>query len=74
MWAITVSLSKAEAIQFARSLNGCDKYYLLKISESPKARHIAERERFIVVRYPHKGETVPEGHVVFIRSNDLEGV
>jgi len=66
MWAISISLSKPEAIQFARSLNGCSKYYLLKISENPKARHIAKRERFIVVRHPHNGEVVDNGHAVFI--------
>jgi hypothetical protein len=74
MWAISVSLSKPEAIQFARSLNGSDKYYLVKISENPKARHIAKRERFIVVRYRHKGETVPDGQATFACGNQLEDV
>jgi hypothetical protein len=71
VWAISVSLSKPEAIQFARSLNGCDKYYLMKISENPKERHVAKRERFIVVRYPHKGEVVPDGHAVFVHRSKL---
>ncbi|MBM4160971.1 MAG: hypothetical protein FJ217_07720 [Ignavibacteria bacterium] len=72
MWAISVSLSKPEAIQFAKSLDGSDRYYLLKISENPKARHIAKRERFIVVRYPHNGKTVPNGHAVFVCVNELQ--
>jgi len=72
MWGISVSLSRPEAIQFAQSLDGADKYYLLKISENAKARHVAKRERFIVVRYPHKGETVPDGHAVFACKNELK--
>jgi hypothetical protein len=74
MWAISVSLSKPEAISFARSLNGCSKYYLVKISENPKARHIAKRERFIVVRYPHNGENVNDGHAMFVGREELASV
>jgi hypothetical protein len=68
MVGITVSLSKAEAISFARSLPQWDKYYLVKISENPEARHIAKRERFVVARYPHTGENVDDGHAMFIDS------
>jgi len=71
MCAISVSLSKPEAIQFARSLDGSDKYFLVKISENPKARHIAKRERFIVVRHLHKGEVVPDGWTVFVTVDEL---
>jgi hypothetical protein len=74
MVGITVSLSKAEAISFARSLPQCDKYYLVKISENPHARHIAKRERFVVVRYPHNGESVDDGHAMFENSNRLAGI
>jgi hypothetical protein len=74
MWAISVSLSKPEAIQFARSLNGWDKYYLVKISENPKARHIAKRERYVVVRYPHNGEAVSNGHAMFVCGSELQGI
>jgi hypothetical protein len=70
MVGITVSLSKAEAISFARSLPQWDKYYLLKISENPEARHIAKRERFVVCRYPHCGESVSGGHAMFTESGD----
>jgi hypothetical protein len=65
MVGISVSLSKTEAICFARSLPQYDKYYLVKISENPKARHIAKRERFVVCRHPHKGENVADGHALF---------
>jgi hypothetical protein len=69
MWAISVSLSKPEAISFARSLDGCDKYYLVKISENPKSRHVGKRERFVVVRYAHKREAA-----AFVCMNELEVV
>lgn len=74
MWAISVSLSKPEAISFARSLPQTDKYYMVKTSENPKARHIAKRERFVVVRYPHKGEFVADGHALFTEQISLESV
>jgi len=74
MWAISVSLSKPEAISFARSLDGCDKYYLVKISENPKSRHVGKRERFVVVRYAHKREAVPDRHAAFVCMNELEVV
>jgi hypothetical protein len=72
MVGISVSLSKPEAISFARSLPQWDKYYMVKISENPKARHIARRERFVVVRYPHNGEVVNDGHVMFASKHELE--
>jgi len=67
MVGISVSLSRPEAISFARSLPQTDKYYLVKISENPYARHIAKRERFVVVRRPHEGEPVVDGHAMFVQ-------
>jgi hypothetical protein len=55
-------------------LNGWDKYYLVKISENPKARHIAKRERYVVVRYPHNGEAVSNGHAMFVCGSELQGI
>lgn len=71
MVGISVSLSKPEAISFARSLPRWDKYYMVKISENPHARHIAKRERFVVVRYPYNGENVDDGHAIFGERRDL---
>ena len=71
MCAVSVSLSKPEAICFTRSLDKNEKWYLVKISENPKARHIAKRERFVVVRYPHNGENVDDGHAMFVNSKQL---
>ncbi len=71
MVGISVSLSKAEAISFARSLLHWDKYYQVKISENPEARHIAKRERFVVCRYPHNGEGVDDGHAMFVDSRQF---
>lgn len=74
MYAISNSLSYTEAISFARSLSQWDKYYLVKISENLHARHIAKRERFVVVRYPHNGEQVKNGNALFAASRQLETV
>ena len=71
MWAVSVSLSKPEAISFARTLDGAEKWYLVKVSENPKARHIGKRERFVVVRYPKPGEIVGDGHAVFVNPTSL---
>ena len=74
MVGISVSLSKPEAISFARSLPQWGKYYMVKISENPKARNIGKRERFVVVRYPHNGESVDDGHALFTGSMQLETI
>jgi hypothetical protein len=65
MVAVGISLSKPEAIGFAQSLDKNDKWYMVKIPENPKARHIARRERYVVVRYPHNREAVKNGNALF---------
>jgi hypothetical protein len=42
--------------------------------ENPNARHIAKRERYVVVRYPHNGEAVSNGHALFVCRRELEEV
>lgn len=71
VWVITGSLSRFDAINFAQSLPK-DEYYLLKISENSKARHIAKRERFVVCRFPHKDEKIPEGSARIVDVVNLE--
>jgi hypothetical protein len=66
MFAISNSLSKSEAISFAKTMNGGDKYYVTKVFENPKARHIEDRERWVVVRDVRKGEIVPNGYALFV--------
>ena len=74
MWAVSVSLSKVEAISFAPSLDKNEKWYMVKVFENPKARHIAEREKWVVVPYPHNGESVDNGHAMFVGRDDLSEV
>ena len=66
MFAISNSLSKSEAISFARTINGDDKWYITCVYENPKARHIEDRERWVVVRDVRKGEIVPNGYALFV--------
>jgi hypothetical protein len=56
MFAISNSLSKSEAISFARTMNGGDKWYITCVYKNPKARHIEDRERWVVIRDVRKGE------------------
>lgn len=74
MWAVSVSLSRPEAISFANTLDKNEDWYLVKVSENPKARHIGKRERFVVVRYPKDGEIVGDGHALFIMCSELVGI
>jgi hypothetical protein len=74
MYAISNSLSMPEAISFAQSLDKNEKWYIVKISESPNARHLAKRERYVVLRYPHNGETVRNGNAFCVGANALEGI
>jgi hypothetical protein len=66
MFAISNSLSKSEAVSFARTMNGGDKYYVTCVFKNPKARHIEDRERWVVVRDVRKGEIVPNGYALFV--------
>ncbi len=71
MFAISNSLSKSEAISFANTMNGGDKYYITKVFENPKARHIEDRERWVVVRDVRKGEIVASGYALFTQKQRL---
>jgi hypothetical protein len=71
MFAISNSLSKSEAVSFAQTMNGGDKWYITKVFENPKARHIEDRERWVVVRDVRKGEIVPNGYALFVEKENL---
>jgi hypothetical protein len=71
VWLISANLSRVEAINFAKSFPR-DDYYLLKTHENPKARHIAKRERYVVCRFPHKDEKIPEGSAREVEMQKLE--
>jgi hypothetical protein len=70
MFAISNSLSKSEAISFAQTMNGGDKYYVTCVFTNPKARHIEDRERWVVVRDVRKGEIVPNGYALFTNKKE----
>ena len=74
MYAISSSLSYPEAISFAQSLPQEDQWYLVKISKNPNARHVAKRERYVVVRHSHDREQVKNGNAIFARRGELEDV
>jgi hypothetical protein len=74
MFAISNSLSKPEAISFAKTLDPNEKYYLVKVSENPKARHLAKRERFVITRDLRKNEVVPNGYSLFADKRELQNV
>jgi hypothetical protein len=71
MFAISNSLSKLDAVQFAQTLDQNTKYYLAKTHENSKARHLAKRERFVIVRYPQKNEIIRDGWVIFVEKHGL---
>ena len=74
MFAISNSLSKSEAISFARTMDGGDKWYITLVYENPNARHVEDRERWVVVRDVRKGEIVPNGYALFANKGELAGV
>ena len=74
MFQVSTNLSEPEAVSFAKTLNPSDKYYLVKVFENPKARHIAERERFVVVRYPRASETVKGGYAKIVDRGELRNI
>ena len=74
MFAISNSLSKSEAISFAKTMDGGDKWYITCVYTNPKARHIEDRERWVVVRDVRKGEIVPNGYALFAENGELQTV
>jgi hypothetical protein len=74
MFAISNSLSKSEAISFARTMDGGDRWYITLVYENTKARHIEDRERWVVVRDLRKGEIVPNGYALFTDKRELHAV
>jgi hypothetical protein len=74
MFAISNSLSKPEAISFARTMDKADKWYITCVYRNPEARHIEDRERWVVVRDVRKGEIVPNGYALFVEMQSLNVV
>jgi hypothetical protein len=66
VFAISNSLSKPEAISFAKTLDPNEKYYLVKVSENPKARHLAKREPYVITWNLRKNEIVQNGYELFV--------
>ena len=63
MFCISNAMSKSEAVCFARSLRQDEKHYLAKVWENANARTEAKKERYVVLRYPRKGETIKGDYV-----------
>ncbi len=71
MFAFSNGLSKSEAISFPKTMNGGDKYYVTCVFRNPKALHIEDRERWVVVRDIRKGEIVPNRYALFVERQEL---
>jgi hypothetical protein len=74
MFAISNSLSKPEAISFAHTMDKADKWYITCVYRNPTARHVEDRERWVVVRDVRKGEIVPNGYALFVEKLELQNV
>ena len=73
MYAISNSLSRPEAISFAKSLDPNEKWYITCVYRNPKARHIAKREKYVVIRDLHKGEIVAGRYALTVAKELIEG-
>ncbi len=71
MFCLSKWLPKEEAFALAKSMKTNDKWYIYKISENSKARHIKDREGFVVVRAYRRGETVRAGGGIFVDSENI---
>ena len=65
LFGMSVAMSKEEAIHFKERLDPGEEYFLVKVSEHPRDRHLDRKERYVVVRPPKKGEWVPSAYRVF---------
>jgi len=71
MFAISNAMSKSEAVCFARSLTVDEPKFLVRVWENANARTTAKKERYIVVRYPRKGENVIGGYAFWCGKEEL---
>lgn len=74
MYQISNTMSEPEAIGFAKTLCTNEEYYIVKVSENPKARHVAKRVRFVVTRYPREKEIVRGCFALFVDRRELQKV
>lgn len=61
MFQISANLSEHEAISFAGTLKADEKYFVLQVTDNPKAVFSGRRKRFVVLRNVRKGEIVVGG-------------
>jgi hypothetical protein len=71
MFCLSKWLSEVEAYALAKSTRSPDKWYLYKVSENPAAKHLQDRESFVVVRAYREGETVRAGDGIFVETEFL---
>jgi hypothetical protein len=62
MYAISNSLSKQEAIDFAKTLDKDETWYITCVHRNLNERRAFKRERYVVVRDLHTGEVAPDGY------------
>jgi len=70
MFAISNSLSKPEAIGFARTLDPKDQYFLSKSAKTRKLASLAKRERYVVLRDLHEKKFQWTG-MLFLRKGGI---
>jgi hypothetical protein len=71
MFQISNSLSRSEAVCFARTLRQDEVHYIVKVFENEDARTTAKKERWVVVRYPRKGENITGAYVFWCGKEEL---
>jgi hypothetical protein len=71
MFCLSNFLPETEALSFARSIKMPDKLYLYKVSENPKAKHIKDRESYVVLRPIREGEVVQGSYGMFVEKGGL---
>jgi hypothetical protein len=71
MFCLSKSLPEIEAIQLALSMKTGDAWYIYKVGENPKAKHLADRVSFVVVRPLRKAEIIRSGYGILIDKEKL---
>ncbi|HTR81660.1 MAG TPA: hypothetical protein VMM58_08515 [Bacteroidota bacterium] len=74
IFAISNAMGKSEAVCFARSLNGDEPKYLVKVWDNPNARTTAKKERYVVVCCPRKGENVIGAYVFWCGKEEMDAI
>lgn len=74
MFCVSKWLPEIEAIALARSMGASDRWYIYRVGSNPTAKHLQDRESFIVIRPYRKNEAIKAGESIFVEQAKMRPI